>query len=220
MIIKYTGHSCFKILDSETGYSIVFDPYRPGSVPGYGDIKDTASEVLCSHGHDDHCGSECIIAEPREESPFRVEIIDAFHDPEKGTLRGTNRIHIVTNRSTGEKLVHYGDIGEKPDALPTDENMALLKDADIALVPVGGFYTCDMDEALELVERTGSKLMIPMHFRSETAGFGYPNIDTIESFLDRAAKKGKKISVARVSFINTGDIDLDSDILVLRPQNF
>ena len=54
MIIKYVGHSCFKILDEETGYSIVFDPYEPGSVKGFGDIKDVASEVLCSHDHCEH----------------------------------------------------------------------------------------------------------------------------------------------------------------------
>ena len=40
MIIKYAGHACFKILDEETGYSIVFDPYEPGSVKGFGDIRD------------------------------------------------------------------------------------------------------------------------------------------------------------------------------------
>ena len=77
-----------------------------------------------------------------------------------------------------------------------------------------------MFEALDLIGRTGPKLTIPMHFRSETAGFGLPNIGSIEKFIDTAAENGKKISVARVSFINTGDIDLDCDILVLRPQNF
>ena len=220
MIIKYTGHSCFKILDNETGYSIVFDPYRPGSVPGYGEIKDTASEVLCSHGHDDHHGDECITIEPKDESPFEITWIDTYHDPVRGVLRGQNRIYIVTHKVTGEKLIHYGDIGEKFEDLLTDENLALLKDADIALVPVGGVYTYDMFEALELIDRTTPKLAIPMHFRSEIAGFGLPNIDSLEKFMDTAAGKGKKVGISRVSFINTGDIELGSDILVLRPHNF
>lgn len=220
MIIKYTGHACFKILDDETGYSIVFDPYSDGSVPGFGKIVDTASEVLASHEHDDHCGASGLTVEPKDESPFKVEYIDTFHDPEKGALRGPNRIHVITDKRTGEKLVHYGDIGEVLDDLLTEENLALLKDADIVLVPVGGVYTYDMFEALELIDRTAPKLVVPMHFRSEVAGFGYPNIDSIEKFIDTAAEKGKKVAVSRVSFINTGDIDLDCDILVLRPQNF
>ena len=77
-----------------------------------------------------------------------------------------------------------------------------------------------MFEALELIDRTTPKLAIPMHFRSEIAGFGLPNIDSLEKFMDTAAGKGKKVGISRVSFINTGDIELGSDILVLRPQNF
>ena len=219
MIIKYTGHSCFKIMDAETGYSIVLDPYRPGSVPGFRDIVDIASEVLCSHGHDDHAGSECIKLEPREDSPFTVEHIDTFHDPEKGALRGTNRIYIITDKKTGEKLVHYGDLGERLEDLLTEENLSLLKDADIALVPVGGYYTYDIAEALELIGKTAPKLVMPMHYRSEIAGFGLREIDTLERFMEEASKTGKKVGVARVSFLNTKDIELNCDILALKPHN-
>jgi len=219
MIIRYTGHACFKIMDGDTGYSIMFDPYKPGSVPGFRDIKDIASEIHCSHTHADHFGIDSVRIEKRGDSPFRVEYIDTYHDPEKGALRGENRIYIVTNTKTGEKLIHYGDIGEKIDDLLTEENMKLLKDADIALIPIGGTYTYDMNEALELIDRTTPELAMPMHYRSEIAGFGLPEIDTLEKFIDLASKSGKKVSVGRVSYINTGDIDLDCDILALRPHN-
>ena len=219
MIIKYIGHSCFKVRDEETGYSIVFDPYKPGSVRGFGAIKDSASEVLCSHGHDDHNGEECVTIEPKDESPFEVSWIDTYHDPEKGALRGTNRIYVITHRGSGEKLVHYGDIGERINDLLTEENLALLKDADIALVPVGGVYTYDINEALELIERTGPKLVLPMHYRSETARFGLPNIDSIENFMNAAAAKKHGISVGRVCFVDTREADIKGDILVLKPEN-
>ncbi|MBQ9272500.1 MAG: MBL fold metallo-hydrolase [Mogibacterium sp.] len=219
MIIRYTGHACFKIMDEKTGYSIMFDPYKPGSVPGFRDIKDIASEVHASHMHDDHFGIECVRLEKRGESPYKVEYIDTYHDPEKGAHRGENRIYIITDKTTGEKLVHYGDIGEKIDDLLTEENMALLGNADIALVPIGGTYTYDMDEALELINRTTPKLAMPMHYRSEIAGFGLPEIGTLEKFIDLASKSGKKVFVGRVSYINTGDIDLDCDILALKPHN-
>lgn len=219
MIIKYVGHACFKILDEETGYSIVFDPYEPGSVKGFGDIRDAASEVLCSHDHFDHNCREAIKLEPKEESPFDLKWIDTFHDPEKGALRGTNRIYIVTHKATGEKLVHYGDIGEVLDDLLTEENLALLKDADIALVPIGGVYTYDRREALDLIEKTKPKLVLPMHYRAEAAGFGLPNIDTIENFLIDAEARGHGIGIGQMWFINTADYKADADILVLRPQN-
>ena len=219
MILKYAGHACFKILDEETGYSIVFDPYEPGSVKGFRDIRDAASEVLCTHDHFDHNYKDAILLEPKEESPFEVKCIDTFHDPKKGALRGPNRIYVVIHKATGEKLVHYGDIGEVLGDLLTEDNLELLKDADIALVPIGGVYTYDRHEALDLIERTAPKLVLPMHYRSESAGFGLPEIDTIENFLMEAAGRGHGISVGQVWFINTAEYDLDADILVLRPQN-
>ena len=121
MLIRYTGHACFKIRDNETGYSIVIDPYQPDSVPGFRRIVDTASEVLCSHDHFDHNHRESLQIEPAESSPFDITYIDTWHDPQKGALRGPNRIYIITDRKTGERLVHYGDIGEVMDDLLTEE---------------------------------------------------------------------------------------------------
>ncbi len=219
MLIKYVGHACFKIRDNETGYSIVLDPYRHGSVDGYGKIVDSASEVLCSHEHADHHGVEHITVEPMDESPFDVTWIDTWHDPEKGALRGPNRIHIITRKKTGEKLIHYGDIGEKLEDLLTEENMALLKDADIALIPVGGVYTYDRNEALELIEKTKPKMVLPMHYRSQTLNFDFPHIDSIEQFMEAASKKGLKVNIAQWFFIDTDEYKLDCDILALMPQN-
>ena len=156
MLIKYTGHACFKIRDNETGYSIVFDPYEPDSVPGFGKVVDIASRVICSHEHFDHNSRDSVQIVPSDADPFDVKSIDTWHDPEKGALRGPNSITVVTDRKTGEKVIHYGDIGEKIDDLLTEENLALLKDADVALIPVGGTYTYDADEALELIRRTNS----------------------------------------------------------------
>ena len=219
MIIKYIGHACFKIRDTETGSSIIFDPCKPDSVPGLRSITDTACEVLCSHDHFDHNFREAITIEPAEKSPFSVQYIATWHDPQKGALRGPNRIHIITDRNTGEKLIHYGDIGEVTDDLLTDENLALLKDADIALVPVGGTYTYDSDEALELIRRTSPRVTIPMHFRAGSGAFGFKEIGTIEDFLIKAQNAGHKVRVAEMWFYDTAEYDLDECILVIRPEN-
>lgn len=219
MLIRYTGHACFKIRDNETGYSIVIDPYQPDSVPGFRRIVDTASEVLCSHDHFDHNHRESLQIEPAESSPFDITYIDTWHDPQKGALRGPNRIYIITDRKTGERLVHYGDIGEVMDDLLTEENMALLKDADVALIPVGGTYTYDADEALELIRRTTPKVAVPMHFRTETGYFGLSNIGSIEDFLTKAQKAGMNVMIAKVPVYDTEAYKLDDVILALRPQN-
>lgn len=219
MLIKYSGHACFKVRDNETGYSIVFDPYEPGSVPGFRDIVDSASRVICSHDHFDHDSVGSIKIIPNEADPFDVQYIDTWHDPEKGALRGPNRIHIVTDRKTGEKLIHYGDIGEVLDDLLTEENLQLLGDADIALIPVGGKYTYDADEALELIRRTSPKIAVPMHFRSESAGCGLPDIGSVEDFLTGAQEQGFTIKLSNAWFYDSAEYDLGECILGIMPEN-
>ena len=219
MQIKYVGHSCFKISDSETAYSIVFDPYADAAVPGYTNVRESANEVLCSHQHDDHNAVECVTIEPNTDSPFEIDWIDTYHDPEKGALRGENRIYIVTNKKTGEKLIHYGDIGEVLDVLLTDENLAKLKDADLALIPCGGVFTYDIDEALELISRTTPKLVIPMHARSEKSGYDYPVIDTRENFFKAAKDKGYSLIIDEGSLADSEQALGKSDILALEPTN-
>lgn len=219
MVIKYIGHACFKIRDNETGYSVVFDPYEPESIPGMHKIVDTASEVLCSHEHFDHNHRESLRLEPADNSPYDISCIDTWHDPQKGALRGPNRIHIITDRNTGVRLIHYGDIGEVMDDLLTEENMAVLRDADIALIPVGGTYTYDADEAIELIRRTTPKITVPMHFSTETGFFGLKNIGTIEDFLKKAQNAGFNVKVSSVCFYDTEENDLGDCILALRPQN-
>lgn len=218
MLIKYFGHACFKVRDTATGYSIIFDPYEPDSVPGFGKVVDSASEVLCSHEHFDHNSRESVRIEAADSSPYEIRCIDTWHDPEKGALRGPNRIYIIKDINTGEKLIHYGDIGEKIDDLLTDENLEILRDADAALIPVGGIYTYDAEQALELIRRTTPKIAVPMHFRSE-AGFGLTNIGTIEDFLNKANAAGMTVRVANVWFYDTAENDLGTCVLAIKPEN-
>lgn len=219
MLIKYYGHACFKVRDSETGYSIVLDPYEPGSVQGFGNIKDTASEVICSHEHFDHNSRESVRLEPMEDSPFEVTAIDTWHDEVKGAKRGPNRITVITEKNTGKKLIHYGDIGVPAEELMKEDFAGLLKDADIALIPVGGTYTIDADGALDLIEMTQPKIAVPMHFRSADMGFGLPNIGSIEDFIGKAQNAGHKVMLTRMWFFDTDGEDPGRCILAVRPEN-
>ena len=68
MKLTYLGHSCFKLEDQ--GYTVIFDPYADGYVPGYGNVREKADLVLCSHGHGDHSATDVVemIREGRRES--------------------------------------------------------------------------------------------------------------------------------------------------------
>lgn len=171
--IRWLGHACFKI--QKGAYSIVLDPFAPGSVPGFRDIDTSANLVLCSHGHHDHNCAEAVTLLPAAQNPFSVTKIETYHDGQGGALRGPNTIHML--EADGVRIVHFGDLG----CDLTDGQAAALQGADVALIPVGGFYTIDAKQAKAVAERIGAKVVIPMHYRTEQ--FGLAPIGTLDDFL-------------------------------------
>ena len=172
MKLTWLGHSCMKL--EEKNFSVILDPYSPGSVPGYRALDEEADLVLCSHGHGDHCAEGEIRKKTGGVNPFTVSFIDTWHDEVQGAKRGPNRITVL--EAEGIKVIHMGDIGCEL----TDEQYAALQGADVLLMPVGGFYTVAPDLAKKMADRIGAKVTVPMHFRAET--FGYPVIGTVEDY--------------------------------------
>lgn len=172
MNITYLGHSCFKI--ESRGYEIVLDPYQDGKVPGYKPLRVTADQLLCSHGHGDHCGLECVSLRSGGHSPFTVETIDTWHDDRQGALRGSNTIHILDDGLC--RIAHLGDLGCEL----TPEQKDRLRGLTALLIPVGGYYTIDAAQAGRLADELAPRVAIPMHYRGK--GFGYDVIGPLEDF--------------------------------------
>lgn len=173
--IKWLGHSCFRV-ECE-GYAIVLDPFAPGSVPGCKDISETADQVLCSHQHHDHNYEAGVtLRENGPQNPFTVTALPSFHDDCQGAQRGPNTIHLL--EAQGLRVAHLGDVG----AMPSPEVVEQLQNLDAVMIPVGGFYTVEPKEAQAIVEALSPRVVIPMHYRSET--FGFDVLSTLEGFLE------------------------------------
>ena len=173
MKITWLGHSCFKVETAQG--SVVFDPYEDGRVPGYGLLpRDlSADAVLCSHQHRDHSAVERVTLSGHT-PPFGVETLATYHDDAKGEKRGENTIHILS--AEGMRLAHMGDIGCEL----TEAQQAALHGVDILMIPIGGFYTIDAVQAKAMATALAARVVIPMHYRSET--FGYEVISTLNSY--------------------------------------
>lgn len=171
--VRWLGHACFKV--EKGAYSVVLDPYAPGSVPGLPDIRTDANLVLCSHGHSDHGCAEAVALRPAQDCPFSVTKIETFHDACGGAQRGPNTIHVL--EADGVRIAHFGDLG----CALTDAQANALQGVDVALLPVGGFYTIDAAQAKAAADRIGAKVVVPMHYR--TARFGLEPITTLDEFL-------------------------------------
>lgn len=215
MKIKYLSHACFEVSNGKT---ILFDPYFSGNslAPKY---EKKADLILITHDHFDHCSEadvrklikdtgiviatkECVpkleglhtkILEPGmkvEVKGIRIEAVDAynvkrFRSPGVPFHQKSKALGYVITVA-GKRIYHAGDTDMIPE-------MSNLTDIDVAMLPVGGTYTMDEDEAVNALKLFKPKLAIPMHFNT------FPLIRTrTHDFKMNAEKSGLKVKVLAI----------------------
>lgn len=187
MKIEYYGHACFSLTCDN--YTIVLDPYK--GVEGFEDINLEANEVICSHSHFDHAYIDGVkIVEGI--SPFKNEKISVFHDDANGTKRGLNDINIL--KAQDKVVVHLGDLGH----LLNKEVIDKIKNCDVLMIPVGGFYTIGIAEALKIIEDVNPKYIIPMHYKDIDKGLSV--LESIDEFVKKADKYKDKLLLVKGYF--------------------
>ena len=201
MRLTYFGHSSF-LVETADGVRVILDPYRHGAfngAVGYAPIDEKADVVVASHDHDDHgaCdtipGEPLVFLHPTDETVGSLAIkgVDVAHDESGGSERGKNTIAILDDGDI--RLVHLGDLGHTLDA-PTIEALGRV---DILLVPVGGFFTIDHEQAAEVVESLNPRVIVPMHYKTTAVDFP---ISAVDPFLATQARvERKEESVLEVS---------------------
>jgi L-ascorbate metabolism protein UlaG (beta-lactamase superfamily) len=149
---------------------------------------EKADLILVTHAHFDHLDPESIAAlrkddavivanascAQRLEDQGRVVALEEGQTAsEKGVdiraVAGYNDHHPrgfnvgFLFKVAGKTIYHAGDTGRVPE-------MANLGPIDVALIPVGGTYTMDEQEAAALVRDLKPKVVIPMHYGYATGG--------------------------------------------------
>ncbi len=177
----WIGHASFYL---KTSYGNIFiDPF------GIKSISDKADIVLITHAHFDHFSdvdikkvslpSTIIIATKdclkknaypnsiasfpgfsKEINGIKIEAVPAYNiKPERLNFhpKSNGWVGYVIDIN-GERLYHAGD---------TDfiDEMRSLKNIDTALLPAGGKYTMDVDEAIEAANAIDAKHVVPMHYK-------------------------------------------------------
>jgi len=194
--ITWFGQSCFLLKSKDI--RIVTDPYSPEI--GLKLPKDLKAHIVTvSHEHFDHNFVEAvhlipfaqslqqglgarreifIIREPGEYEIHNIEIIgvSAFHDNQRGNLRGGNIIFLFHLEDLG--VCHLGDLGHTL----SDEELERLNQVDILLVPVGGNYTIDAKKAVEVINQIDPKVVIPMHYKIDGLASSV-QLDSVDKFL-------------------------------------
>lgn len=183
MYLQYLGHSCFKIQDKTTtdGITVVTDPF--GKEIGLKVPNFEADIITISHDHHDHNnfkalrGTPYVINHPGEYDKKGVSVngVDSWHDNKDGKERGHNIIFRIEIDDIS--VSHLGDLGH----ILTNQQLELLVGTDILLIPVGGKYTLDAKQAVEVISQIEPRIVIPMHYR--LPGSTIKDIDEVEKFI-------------------------------------
>ncbi len=185
------GHSSFKIRGK--GVTIVTDPYDSDMV-GLKFPKNIGADIITvSHDHDDHnavkfiADSPFVISGPGEYEVKGVHILGvaSFHDDQKGSKRGKNTMYHI--EIDGVRLAHLGDLGHPL----TSADIEQLGEVDILFIPVGGTFTIDAKQAVEVVNGIEPSVVVPMHYaRPGLNQKTFAELTPVAAFLKEMGKEG------------------------------
>ena len=170
MKLTWIGHASFR-MEAENGTTVITDPYDDSV--GIVQPPIQADMITMSHEHHDHNCEDMIVGDPvivhglDEESVGGVHTwaIGSYHDDVQGAKRGSNAIRIFD--IDGLKVVHMGDQG----CMPPEEVIDAIADADVMMIPVGGFYTIDAAQAREIILKAAPRCVVPMHVKTQHCGY-------------------------------------------------
>lgn len=217
MKIEYLGHASFLITTS-AGTRIVTDPFDPAAYPdtlSYRRFDGSADIITISHEHRDHSEVEVVKGSPiiiRGDGKFMAEEVEfmgvgTFHDDDKGAKRGRNTVFVVN--ADGLRIAHMGDLGH----VLTSDQAAEIGAVDVALIPIGGYYTIDAEQAWKVADQVSAQIVVPMHYSNEKCSFP---ITGVEAFIaDRTNVTRDGTSVLDVTPETVPD---EQQIVVLEPS--
>lgn len=175
----WIGHASFYV-KTDRG-TLFIDPY---AIPD--GFAEKADIVLVTHAHFDHCSPADIgkVAKPGARIVAAPQCLEGDRSVERsrpGSRLSFGKVSIeavpaynvrperlqyhprandwVGYRVTidGETLYHAGDTDK------IDEMEGL--DADVALIPMGGTYTMDVDEAIDAASALRATTVVPIHYK-------------------------------------------------------
>ena len=209
--IRWLGHSGFEM--ELANKILLIDPWLTGNplaTMKASDIKKT--DVVCvTHDHGDHLGDAIEICKRTgatfvgiyelgvyaEENGVKnvvginiggtvdvkgisITMVQAFHSSTRGAPTG------FVIKAEGKTIYHTGDTGLFGDMKLIGE----IHRPDVALIPIGDYYTMGPKEAAEAVKLINPAVVIPMHYKT------FPVLSpSAEDFIKFVKEKAPKVKV-------------------------
>jgi len=189
--VQYLGHAAFYVEGG--GIKALIDPFLEGNPQAPEKVFDfQPNYIFLTHGHPDHLGDAMSIAKKTGavvvatnelavylqskglnamglhiggRKPFdfgSVKLTAAFHGSsvfDGGVLVCSDTPCGFLIEVDGKKIYHAGDTG-----LTVEMTLLEEEKVDLALLPIGGYYTMDVRDAVRAVGFIKPKKVVPMHY--------------------------------------------------------
>jgi L-ascorbate metabolism protein UlaG (beta-lactamase superfamily) len=209
--IRWLGHSGFEIELAEK--ILLIDPWLTGNPLAAMEASDIKkADIVCvTHDHGDHLGDAIEICKQTgakfvgihelgvfaEENGVKevvginiggtvdvkginISMVQAFHSSTRGAPTG------FVIKAEGKTIYHAGDTGLFGDM----RLIGGIHRPDVALIPMGGYYTMGPREAAEAVKLIKPAVVIPMHYQT------FPVLESsAESFIKIVKEKTPEVRV-------------------------
>ena len=215
MQIKYLGHSAFEFI-SKSG-NILVDPFFAAN-PSY--LPQNSTNIFLTHGHGDHIGSAIEISKEQKSKitaifelanycqmkgaladgvsfggkiqfPWGWAVFTpAFHTSSAPDGIYTGMPASIIFEIDGIRIYHAGDTC-------LNSEMSIVKELyapQIALLPIGGHFTMDIEQAAIAADKLGADIIIPMHYNTFPAISANP-----EEFKSVVEQNGQKVEIMAVN---------------------
>ena len=204
MTLQWFGQACFKITTKSPNGDIIIvtDPYS--NQYGLKKPRLSADILTVSHQHDDHSDIKSVKGTAGSPKPFLIKGpgeyetnnifiygLASWHDNQHGQQRGPNTMYIFSLENM--TLAHLGDLGQKE---LSGQQLELLENIDILLVPVGGHYTINATEAVKIISQIEPRIIIPMHYKIPGLKL---DIDKVDKFIKEIGNKKEELDKLRIS---------------------
>lgn len=186
--LKYIGHSAFEIKNEDK--AVLIDPWVDKN-ENFNWHEEPITDIILTHGHGDHLGNAVEIAKEKDieitavaelasyldkkekvktksiglgawinYSWGRAVFLPAFHSSSlpNGTYAGVAASVLLD--VDGVRIFHAGDTCLTGEMKTIRELYA----PQIALLPIGGNYTMDVEHAAMAAKWLGVRTVIPMHY--------------------------------------------------------
>ncbi len=187
MDLRYIGHSAFEVKLENN--SLLIDPYVQVN-PNYNWRDANITDIFVTHAHGDHLGQAIEIAKEKDATITavfelanycreqgckvksvglggwinydwgRVVFVPAFHPSSLPDGRYAGVAAGIVFDVENVRLYHAGDTALTGEMKTIKE----LYRPNIAMLPIGGHYTMDVEHAAVAADWLGAQTIIPMHF--------------------------------------------------------